>query len=297
MESRLGVDQKTTPTKLIPWSHPEPTRAVEDAPMSVGIQELSREGVSYLWRRYRKTGDFSIRNRLVLELSPLVRQIVFKRCRHLPTHCDIDDYLSCGLEALIRAIDRYDPDRGPTLEQFVWARIHGAVLDEARRQDWAPRSLRSFGREREKVIREYTSLHGRPPERRELADALALSLEELCRLDARLATAELHSLNAPVIEGGEDALELVDTITSPDRSSRPEDVVLAADGDARVQAALAGLSARDREVAEMLYVEDMTMREVGHRLGVTESRVSQLNSRIKRAVGRALVAAPEPIAA
>jgi RNA polymerase sigma factor FliA len=82
-----------------------------------------------LWAAYKETGDQAVRNRLVLALSPVVKQIVYKRCRHLPSHCEIDDYLSCGLEALIRAIERYDPERGCSLEQFVWTRIHGAVLD------------------------------------------------------------------------------------------------------------------------------------------------------------------------
>ncbi|HEY2636738.1 MAG TPA: sigma-70 family RNA polymerase sigma factor [Solirubrobacteraceae bacterium] len=241
-----------------------------------------------LWSAYRRTGDQEIRNRLVLSLSPVVKQIVFKRCRHLPTHCEIDDYLSCGLEALIRAIDRFDPDRGCTLDQFVWTRIHGAVLDEARRQDWAPRSLRAFGRERDKIMREFTAVHGRQPSRTELSTSLALPVAELQRMEAKLATADLHSLNMPVGEGEEDLVELVDTITSPDRSTRPEEAIVDADGDVRVREALAGLSARDREVAELLYVEDLTMREVGDRLGVTESRVSQLNSRIKRTVRESL---------
>jgi RNA polymerase sigma factor FliA len=254
--------------------------------------ELTPTELSAVWVRYKATHSYQDRNRLVLALSPAVRQIVHKRCRHLPTHCDSDDYLSCGLEALIRAIDRFDPARGVTLEQFVWTRIHGAVLDEARRQDWAPRSLRAFGREREKVMREFTALHGRQPGRTELAAALALDVAELQRMEARLATADLHSLNMPVGEGEDDVVELVDTITSPDRSSRPEEAILDADADVRVQTALAGLSERDREVAELLYVEDLTMREVGDRLGVTESRVSQLNSRIKRTVRRAVE--PEP---
>jgi RNA polymerase sigma factor FliA len=254
--------------------------------------KLTPTELTAVWARYKATHSCQDRNRLVLALSPAVRQIVHKRCRHLPAHCDSEDYLSCGLEALIRAIDRFDPARGVTLEQFVWTRIHGAVLDEARRQDWAPRSLRAFGRERDKVLREFTALHGRQPGRTELAAALALDVAELQRMEARLATADLHSLNMPVGEGEDDLIELVDTITSPDRSSRPEEAILAADGDMRVQTALAGLSERDREVAELLYVEDLTMREVGDRLGVTESRVSQLNSRIKRTVRRAVE--PEP---
>src|ERR1700742_2556170 len=75
-----------------------------------------------IWQEYKRTGR---------------RQV-----REVPAQCDVQDFLSCGLEALIRSIDRYDPDKGATLEQFAWTRIQGAVLDELRRHDWAPRSLR-----------------------------------------------------------------------------------------------------------------------------------------------------------
>ncbi len=246
-----------------------------------------------LWREYDETGDQAVRNRLVLSLAPMVKQIVFKRGRRMPRHCEIDDFLSAGLEALIRALDRYEPVRGVALEQFVWTRIHGAVLDEARRQDWAPRSLRAFQRDREKVIREHTAAHGRAPSKDDLAVALAMSSLELADWEARSGNADLHSLNMPVgaAEDEDDGTELVDTLCSPDRASRPEEALLAVDLDDRIQAALEELSPRDREVAELLYVEDRTMREVGTMLGVTESRVSQLNSRIKRTVERALVAA------
>ena len=89
--------------------------------------------------------------------------------------------LSCGLEALIRSIDRYDPDKGATLEQFAWTRIHGAVLDELRRNDWAPRSLRRWDRELTKARDQFIGLYGRKPSRDELSSAHGRHLEELDR--------------------------------------------------------------------------------------------------------------------
>jgi RNA polymerase sigma factor FliA len=244
-----------------------------------------------LWRSYQATGDQRIRNRLVLSLAPLVKQIVYRRARQLPRHCELEDFLSCGLEALIRALDRFDPAHGVGLEQFVWTRIHGAVLDEARRQDWAPRSVRRFERERARAQRDFQGAHGRAPSRDELAAALAIEPEELRRLEHRLATVDVHSLNMPVNLGeGEGDLELLDTLSSPDASTQPEEALLASDAREGLHRALAGLSERDREIAELLYVEELTMREVGDRLGVTESRVSQLNSRIKRTVRSTLEA-------
>ena len=88
-----------------------------------------------LWTEYKATGDVGLRNRLVLTYVPLVKHIVYKKIRELPPSCEVDDLISCGIESLIGAIDRWDPEKGAGLEPFLWTRIHGAVLDELRRRD------------------------------------------------------------------------------------------------------------------------------------------------------------------
>src|ERR671933_415209 len=140
-----------------------------------------------LWREYKRTGDMQARNRLVMTYAPLVKYIVFKKVRELPARCEVEDFISCGLEALIASIDRYDPAKGATLEQFAWTRIHGAVLDELRRQDWAPRSLRRWERDIHRAREQFSTLHGRRPSREELADALAISPSELRRHEDDIA--------------------------------------------------------------------------------------------------------------
>src|SRR5919106_84800 len=99
-------------------------------------KRITSEDALALWRTYKATGDAQARTRLVMTYAPLVKYIVFKKVRELPARCEVEDFISCGLEALIASIDRYDPGKGATLEQFAWTRIHGAVLDELRRQDW-----------------------------------------------------------------------------------------------------------------------------------------------------------------
>ncbi|MCW3065819.1 MAG: FliA/WhiG family polymerase sigma factor [Solirubrobacterales bacterium] len=220
----------------------------------------------------------------------MVKQIVASRARQLPPQCELDDCLSCGIEALIRALDRFDPARGGRLESYLWTRIDGAVLDEARRQDWAPRSVRRFSRDRTRTERELFALHGRRPGREEIATALGIDLPELRRQELRLATAEVGSLNVQTGESDDDTVELLDVLPSEDRETEPVTAVLARESEERMLQAMAGLSDRERRVARMLYVEDMTMRETGRLLGVTESRVSQLNSRVKRRVRDALEA-------
>jgi RNA polymerase sigma factor FliA len=91
-----------------------------------------------LWQEYKDTGDARLRDRLVLTLAPMVKYIVYHKLRELPARSEAEDFIACGLEALIHCVDRYDPEKGVTLEQFAWTRIHDAVLDELRREDWTP---------------------------------------------------------------------------------------------------------------------------------------------------------------
>ena len=140
---------------------------------------ISADEALALWQRYRDSGDRAVRDRLVLTFAPMVKYIVYKKVKEIPARCEVDDFISCGLEALIKSIDRYDPAKGATLEQFAWTRIHGAVLDELRRQDWAPRSLRRWERDINKAREQFTAVHGRRPSEDELAEALATTVEDL----------------------------------------------------------------------------------------------------------------------
>ena len=147
--------------------------------MEQGAARISADEVLTLWQQYKRTGDVKLRDRLIFTFTPMVRYIVYRKVREVPAQCDVEDFLSCGLEALIRSIERYDPEKGATLEQFAWTRIHGAVLDELRRHDWAPRSLRRAERAINGAQESFLAEHERQPSRAELAAAAGMSPEEL----------------------------------------------------------------------------------------------------------------------
>jgi RNA polymerase sigma factor FliA len=235
-----------------------------------------------LWREYKRTGDVQARNRLVMTYAPLVKYIVFKKVRELPARCEVEDFISCGLEALIASIDRYDPSKGATLEQFAWTRIHGAVLDELRRQDWAPRSLRRWERDIAKAREQFSGVHGRRPSREELADMLAVSVEELRRREDDISVSDVTSLNTLVISDDETTVERMDTLASTDSRLDPEEAAAATHAKERFRRAFDALPQREREVAVLLYVKNLTLREIGDILGVSESRVCQIHSQLKR---------------
>src|SRR3954469_13450467 len=158
-------------------------------------KRISHEETLALWKKYRETNDPQLRNRIVLTFAPLVKYIVYNKIRELPARCEVDDFISCGLEALINAIDRYDPAKGATLEQYAWTRIHGAVLDELRRQDWAPRSVRRWERAPERAADESTGLHPLRPPPEEPAETMGATVEELRRRRDEITASDMTSLN------------------------------------------------------------------------------------------------------
>jgi RNA polymerase sigma factor for flagellar operon FliA len=241
---------------------------------------MSADQALELWHEYRRTEDPRVRDRLVLTFAPMVKYIVYRKVREMPARCDVDDFISCGLEALIRSIDRYDPDKGATLEQFAWTRIHGAVLDELRRHDWAPRSLRRWDRELSKARDQFVGLYGRRPTREELASAMGVTAGELLRRQDELARAQIGSLNAVVHSDDDAAIERIDTLPADDRHSDPESAAMTLAAKERFRKAFDCLAPRERKIAVLLYVYNLTLREIGEILGVTESRVCQLHAQI-----------------
>src|SRR5271169_748361 len=147
-----------------------------------------------IWQEYRHTAELALRDRLIFMFMPMVRYIVYRKVRGVPAQCDVEDFLSCGLEALIRSIERYDPEKGATLEQYAWTRIHGAVLDELRRHDWAPRSLRRWERDIDRAVETFTALHRRRPTTSELADAMGTTVTELRKRRGEITQSDLTSL-------------------------------------------------------------------------------------------------------
>ena len=237
-----------------------------------------------IWKEYQRTRDLTLRNKLVLTYVPLVKHVVYKKLRELPASCEAEDLIACGVESLIAALDLYEPAKGAGLEPYLWTRIHGAVLDELRRRDWVPRSLRRLERDLKRAHQTFSTANGRPPTHDELATMVNLTSQDLRDKEHQIANADLTSLSSLVASEGESAIELVDTLGSEDDTTDPE--VMAARSETRdvFRRAFDQLPEREREVAILLYVKNLTLREIGAVLGVSESRVSQIHSRLKRRI-------------
>ena len=234
-----------------------------------------------VWRRYKATGDLGLRNRLVLTYLPLVKHAAYKKLRELPVSCEVDHLISAGIVGLIGALDLDDPDKGAGLEPYLWTRIHGSVLDELRKRDWASRSLRRLERDLTQARKSFTAIHKRPPTTEELADMVNMTPSELRSKEGEIANSDVTSLSSLVLTDGETAIELVETLETEDETTDPEQMAARQQAKERFRLAFEKLSPREREIAILLYVKEMTLREIGEVIGVSESRISQIHRQLK----------------
>jgi RNA polymerase sigma factor for flagellar operon FliA len=250
-----------------------------------------------LWLEYRRTGDQRLRDRLVLTYAPLVKYVAGRLGSGLPAHVDEGDLVSYGLLGLMGAIDRYDPARDVKFETYAIARIKGQIIDELRAMDWVPRSVRSRARDIERAIAELEAKLGRAPTDEEISAKLGISTDELEESLGEIARSSIAALDElwTVSGSGGDQVSLIDTIedeSAPD----PEHTLSRTEQKEAIADSIARLPEREKLVVTLYYYEELTLREIGEVLGVTESRVSQLHTKAILRLKAHLSAAGPPAA-
>jgi RNA polymerase sigma factor FliA len=225
----------------------------------------------------RTTGENHELSKLIEAHLPLVKHIVFQVAVHFPRHVDRDELARAGALGLVEAARRYDESRGVPFDRFAAQRIRGAILDAVRAADWAPRSVRTLARKLESVEQRLASELGRVPSPTEMASALGMTGEELCRLQDRLFRSVVLALEHEVNEDSEEDLTLVDVLS--DRSTlEPLEELESRELHAYLRDAVGLLPERQRFVIVGYFLEGRTSQELARFLGVTESRISQLRS-------------------
>lgn len=230
-----------------------------------------------VWIEYQTTRDRSLRNRLMERYLPIVRYNAERIGAKLPDEVDHDDLISAGVFGLMDAIDAFDLKRGVKFETYCAPRIRGAILDELRAMDWVPRLVRSRAAKLERTTRELEATYGRSPTKQELAQAMKLPMDEFDKL-AKEATAVMQislSRKCNETDSSKDVCE-IDIIE--DRHGR--DPIMDIQRKDLKELVTRGLSRAERLILILYYYEEMTMKEIGLTLDLSESRVSQMHSAV-----------------
>jgi RNA polymerase sigma factor for flagellar operon FliA len=237
-------------------SEPVETEPVEPKPSEAAATELGR-------------------NELLTELMPLVKRMALKMRERLPAHIQVDDLVGAGALGLVDAVRKFDPRKRVKIEKYAKLRIRGAMLDGLRDLDVASRDLRKKSKKVERVYRELEAKLARPVTDEEMAQALQLSLAEWHETTAQLQALGVEWLR-PMVLGGVKRVREESLVAENQKSQF--DLCYSRERKEILGVALACLSARDRMIIKLYYDEGRTMKQIAHKLGIDESRISQLHS-------------------
>jgi len=234
--------------------------------------------VSQLWAEYVQSRDPEIREKLVLHYLPIVKYVAGKMMQTLPSSVDFNDLIGAGVVGLIGAMERFDPSVGVKFETFALPRVRGAILDELRMLDWAPRSLRSKARKYEKAAEELEKDLGRTASRKELAERLDVDLQDIGALLRDLSTAALLSLDTALEDEESGKSGLYEIVRDP-LAETPLETIEREELKRVLVEAINNLPEQEKLVLALYYYEELTLKEIGQVLGITESRVSQIHTK------------------
>jgi len=231
-----------------------------------------------VWREYRNTKDARLKNEIVLAHLSLVKYLAGRLAVKLPAFVGQEDLESYGIFGLLEAVEKYNPDLGVTFKAYAYSRIRGAMIDEIRKLNWIPRTLwqkiQFLNTTREKMQKE---LGERVPNTT-LAEAMGITVAELYKLEGQINLLSLSSLDETVAVADGERVRWGDMIHDPE-SPDPLDLIEKEESRRLLVEAIEELPEKDRTVLALYYQEELTLKEIGKVLDVSESRVCQLHTR------------------
>ncbi|MEJ3658756.1 FliA/WhiG family RNA polymerase sigma factor [Actinomycetes bacterium KLBMP 9759] len=255
--------------RALPGGEPAPAGRTDPSPLD------QHEPVDVVWEAFLSERTRELRDQLVVHYTPLVRAVAHRLATTLPSYVEHADLAQSGVFGLIDAVERFDPERCPRFESYAAQRIRGAILDELRAQDWVPRTVRGRVRELERAQERLEARLRRAATDRELADELGVAVRDLRGIS--------HHVQLISVEALEENSGGVSELFTDDSAPDPMAVVQSRETLRQLTVAVGQLGERDRTVIRLYYLENRTLAEIGRMLGVTESRVCQLHTRL---VGR-----------
>ncbi|MCI6552436.1 MAG: FliA/WhiG family RNA polymerase sigma factor [Lachnospiraceae bacterium] len=236
---------------------------------------MDETGRKKLWEEYTKAKSPEIREKLILEYAPLVRLVAGRLSMYLGYNVEYDDLVGYGIFGLIDAIDKFDSMKAVKFETYASLRIRGAILDQIRKMDWIPRTIRQRQKRIDAAIKRIEAEHGRAATDEEIASVLGISEEEFGEWQSQMKITNIVSLNEFMEQGSEVPAEN----NKSTHFDSPEEVLEKEELKQMLQDAMGLLTEKERRVIELYYYEDLTLKEISNILEVSESRISQLHTR------------------
>lgn len=245
----------------------------------MGSELVDEKAEGELWAEYRKTKSVALRDKFIRQYMPLVKYVAGKIAVGMPGSVEFDDLVGFGQFGLLDAIEKFDPDKNVKFKTYAVTRIRGAIFDELRQLDWVPRSVRQKSREIEDSIVDLEAKLGRSASDAEIAKHMGVSEEEYQQTIMKVSGTSILSLNDVWYSGNDnDHMSIGDSIESP--SSMNPDVVVEREEIRKVIIeAINELPEKEKMVIVLYYHEDLTFKEIGQVLEVSESRISQLHTK------------------
>lgn len=228
-----------------------------------------------LWDLYAKNKNPELREKIIIEYAPLVKLVAGRLSMYLGYNVEYEDLVSYGIFGLIDAIDKYDFNKNVKFETYASLRIRGAILDQIRKMDWIPRSVRQKQKKIESAMSKLETEYGRAATDEEIARELDISTEELDTWNGQAKVSNIVSLEDFIEQGSEIKMDASHNF----QFEQPERVVEKAELAMMLEKALDTLTEKEKSVVLFYYYEDLSLKEISRVLEVSESRVSQLHTK------------------
>ncbi len=231
-----------------------------------------------LWEKYNETKSPELREKIIVEYAPLVKLVAGRLSMYLGYNVEYDDLVGYGIFGLIDAIDKFDYDKAVKFETYASLRIRGAILDQIRKMDWIPRTLRQKQKKIDNAVKEIEAEMGKTASDAQIAERIGISEEELLSWQSQMKVTNLVSLNEYMDNGNGKENQTID-IPDDSRYGQPEVVLEENELKKMLMESLDLLTEKERKVIILYYYEELTLKEISEILEVSESRISQLHTR------------------
>ena len=238
---------------------------------------MDEAGRKKLWTEYDKSRTPELREKIILEYAPLVKLVAGRLSMYLGYNVEYDDLVSYGIFGLIDAIDKYDYAKEVKFETYASLRIRGAILDQIRKMDWIPRTIRQKQKRIDAVCKDIETRLGRSATDEEIASERGISDDEYLEWQSQMKITNVVSLNEYMEQGAEVPAEGNQFTTS--RFDSPEEYIEKEELKKVLEESLEQLTEKEKKVILLYYYEDLTLKEISNVLEVSESRISQLHTR------------------